>query len=75
VQNRRYKVLVCCHSFLLWSDVVIHSVNHAVFFFVLKIRYTASATMSSVPDCRRPVALDKAKCIPGLMSILKRNDT
>lgn len=37
------------------------------------IRYTASATISSVPDCRRPVALDQAKCIPGLMSILKRN--
>lgn len=37
------------------------------------IRYTASATISSVSDCRRPVALDKAKSIPGLMCILQRN--
>jgi len=39
------------------------------------IRYTASATLSSVSDCRRPVALDQAKSIPGLMSILQRNYT
>jgi len=37
------------------------------------IRYTACATISSVSDCRRPVALDQAKGIPGLMSILQRN--
>jgi len=37
------------------------------------IRYTASATISSVSDCRRPVALDQAKSIPGLMCILERN--
>lgn len=39
------------------------------------IRYTASATISSVSDCRRPVALDQAKSIPGLMCILQRNDS
>lgn len=38
-----------------------------------QIRYTASATISSVSDCRRPVALDQAKSIPGLMCILERN--
>jgi len=37
------------------------------------IRYTASATISSVSDCRCPVALDQAKSIPGLMCILQRN--
>ncbi|KAF8802230.1 hypothetical protein BYT27DRAFT_7113345 [Phlegmacium glaucopus] len=42
--------------------------------YKVQIRYSASATMSSVPDCRRPVALDQATSIPGLMSILKRND-
>lgn len=37
------------------------------------VRYTACATKSSVSDCRCPVALDQAKSIPGLMSILQRN--
>jgi len=37
------------------------------------IRYTASATISDISDCRRPVALDQAKSIPGLMCILQRN--
>jgi len=41
--------------------------------YKVRIRYTASATMSSVSDCRRPVALDQAKSIPGLMCILQRN--
>jgi hypothetical protein len=40
--------------------------------YKVQIRYTASATLSSVPDCSCPVALDQARCIPGLMSILKR---
>jgi len=54
-----------------WECVTkpVHSGKYRV-----QIRYTASATMSSVPDCRQPVALDQAKSIPGLMSILKRND-
>jgi len=41
--------------------------------YKVQIRYSASATLSSVPDCRRPVALDQVKSIPGLMSILERN--
>lgn len=60
-----------------WECIVsgpkpVHSTTYKV-----QIRYSASATMSSVPDCRRPVALDqaKSKSIPGLMCILKRNDT
>ncbi|KAF8903361.1 hypothetical protein CPB84DRAFT_1641077, partial [Gymnopilus junonius] len=36
------------------------------------VRYQASATKSRVPDPRRPVALDKAKGVPGLMTIVKR---
>jgi len=40
--------------------------------YKVQIRYTAFATLSSVPDCCRPVALDQAKCIPGLMFILER---
>jgi len=43
--------------------------------YKVQIRYSASATLSSVPDCRRPVALDQAKSIPGLMFILKRNES
>ncbi|TFK21155.1 hypothetical protein FA15DRAFT_95705 [Coprinopsis marcescibilis] len=40
----------------------------------VQIRYTGAATRSSKPDPRRPVALDQAKGIPGLMTILKRNE-
>ncbi|KAF7977336.1 hypothetical protein HWV62_4121 [Athelia sp. TMB] len=34
------------------------------------IRYAASASRSSRPDPQRPVALDQARCVPGLMTVL-----
>ncbi|PPQ67212.1 hypothetical protein CVT26_007285 [Gymnopilus dilepis] len=42
--------------------------------YKVHVRYQASATKSKVPDPRRPVALDKAKGVPGLMTIVKRGD-
>ncbi|KAH9478427.1 hypothetical protein JR316_0008882 [Psilocybe cubensis] len=42
--------------------------------YKIRVRYIADAVKSSVPDPRRPVALDKAKGIPGLMTIIKRGD-
>ncbi|KAJ6470655.1 hypothetical protein C8R47DRAFT_988604 [Mycena vitilis] len=40
--------------------------------FKVQISYTASATRSERPDPHRPVALDKVKGVPGLMTILLR---
>lgn len=40
--------------------------------YKVQVRYMANATRSSAVDPRRPVALDKAKGIPGLMTIIKR---
>lgn len=39
----------------------------------VQIRYSAVPKCSRKPDPGRPVALDQAKGVPGLMSILKRN--
>lgn len=39
----------------------------------IQIRYSAVPKRSRKPDPGRPVALDQAKGVPGLMSILKRN--
>ncbi|KAF4568640.1 hypothetical protein AB1N83_011284 [Pleurotus pulmonarius] len=41
--------------------------------YKVNIRYHASATRSSVPDPYKPVALENAKGVPGLMTIIKRN--
>ncbi|KAJ6588972.1 hypothetical protein B0H19DRAFT_1102323 [Mycena capillaripes] len=40
--------------------------------FKVQISYTASATRSDRPDPHRPIALDKVKGVPGLMTILNR---
>ncbi|KAJ7512777.1 hypothetical protein B0H11DRAFT_1697838 [Mycena galericulata] len=40
--------------------------------FKVDITYTASATRSERSDPHRPVALDKVKGVPGLMTIIKR---
>jgi hypothetical protein len=40
--------------------------------FRVHIRYSASAARSEKCDSHRPVALDQAKGIPGLMTILER---
>ncbi|KAF8155751.1 hypothetical protein B0H34DRAFT_675888 [Crassisporium funariophilum] len=43
--------------------------------YKVQVRYSAAATKSSVSDSHRPVSLDKAKGgIPGLMTIVRRND-
>jgi len=42
--------------------------------FKVQIHYTAKATRSDKPDPHKPVALDQVKGIPGLMTILSRND-
>ncbi|KAK0237632.1 hypothetical protein EDD85DRAFT_831072 [Armillaria nabsnona] len=42
--------------------------------FKVQIRYSASAARSTHPDPHRPVSLDCARSIPGLMTIVKRND-
>ncbi|KAK7044749.1 hypothetical protein R3P38DRAFT_2880626 [Favolaschia claudopus] len=43
--------------------------------FKVEISYTASATRSDRPDPHRPVALDKVKGVPGLMTVVKRIGT
>ncbi|KAJ7439348.1 hypothetical protein FB451DRAFT_1059658 [Mycena latifolia] len=40
--------------------------------FKVQISYSASATRSDRPDPHRPVALDKVKGVPGLMTVIKR---
>ncbi|PPQ66016.1 hypothetical protein CVT24_011960 [Panaeolus cyanescens] len=50
------------------------NVHHGVGTYKVEVRYHASATRSSVPDPHKPVALDQAKGIPGLMTIRSRND-
>jgi hypothetical protein len=42
--------------------------------YKVEVRYHASATKSAARDPHRPVALEEAKGIPGLMTIIKRND-
>jgi len=37
--------------------------------FKVQIRYSASASRSSMPDPQKPVAIDKVKSVPGLMTI------
>ncbi|KAJ7598955.1 hypothetical protein C8J56DRAFT_915468 [Mycena floridula] len=43
--------------------------------FRVQIRYQASAARSAKPDPHRPVALEQAKGVPGLMTIVKRNES
>ncbi|KAJ7892927.1 hypothetical protein B0H14DRAFT_2335101 [Mycena olivaceomarginata] len=40
--------------------------------FKVQISYTASATRSDRADPHKPVALDKVKGVPGLMTVVKR---
>jgi len=40
--------------------------------FRVNIRYSAAAARSERRDARRPVALDQAKGVPGLMTIIER---
>ncbi|KAJ7185667.1 hypothetical protein C8R46DRAFT_1061382 [Mycena filopes] len=40
--------------------------------FKVQISYTASAARSSCADPHRPIAVDKAKGVPGLMTVIKR---
>ncbi|THH32776.1 hypothetical protein EUX98_g1409 [Antrodiella citrinella] len=38
------------------------------------IRYSACASRSSVADPQKPVGLENARCVPGLMTILSRDE-
>ncbi|KAJ7072119.1 hypothetical protein C8F01DRAFT_1243197 [Mycena amicta] len=40
--------------------------------FKVEISYSASATRSERSDPHRPIALDKVKGVPGLMTVIKR---
>jgi len=42
--------------------------------FRVQIRYNASASRSSLPDPQKPVALDKVMNVPGLMTIVGREE-
>ncbi|KAH7887066.1 hypothetical protein F5I97DRAFT_1936614 [Phlebopus sp. FC_14] len=42
--------------------------------FRVHIRYYASASRSSRPDPQKPVALDKVRNVPGLMTIVEREE-
>ncbi|EDR08177.1 uncharacterized protein LACBIDRAFT_294324 [Laccaria bicolor S238N-H82] len=42
--------------------------------FRVQVRYIACAANSTRPDPHKPVGIDQAKGVPGLMTILKRNE-
>ncbi|KAF8676753.1 hypothetical protein AX14_004824 [Amanita brunnescens Koide BX004] len=42
--------------------------------YKVQIRYKAQATRSTLADPHQPVALDQTRGIPGLMTVLRRND-
>ncbi|KAI0074445.1 hypothetical protein K474DRAFT_1685720 [Panus rudis PR-1116 ss-1] len=42
--------------------------------FKVFVRYSASAARASVPDPQRPVALENAKGVPGLMTVISRDE-
>jgi hypothetical protein len=42
--------------------------------YKVRVHYSACAAKSPVADPHRPVNLDKAKNVPGLMTILRRNE-
>jgi len=78
---RYYQVGMCClqsqASFIAKCSVQSRSRRfQSLSLFVdsndLQVSYSAKATRSSVRDVRRPVALDKAQNVPGLMTIVKR---
>ncbi|KAF7360390.1 hypothetical protein MVEN_00768800 [Mycena venus] len=55
-----------------WNCTIYRSKHRRNETFKVQISYTASATRSDRADPRRPVALDKVKGVPGLMTVLKR---
>jgi len=42
--------------------------------FRVMVRYSAQATRSSHPDPQRPVALENVRSVPGLMTVLSREE-
>jgi hypothetical protein len=57
-----------------WTSTICTPKNRSTGTYKVQIHYTASATRSTVHDPLHPVAVDKAKGVPGLMTILRRND-
>ncbi|KAF9010023.1 hypothetical protein BDQ17DRAFT_1235029 [Cyathus striatus] len=57
-----------------WTTTVCTPKNRSSGTYKVQIHYTASATRSTERDPHRPVAVDQAKGVPGLMTILRRND-
>jgi len=67
-QNLGANVLIDEH----WSATIYGPKHRTDSTFRVHIHYSASAARSEKCDPRRPVALDQAKGIPGLMTILER---
>ncbi|KAG7441146.1 uncharacterized protein BT62DRAFT_982901 [Guyanagaster necrorhizus] len=57
-----------------WTCTIREPKNRPNGTFKVQIHYFASAARSSHPDPHRPVSLESAKGVPGLMTIVKRND-
>ncbi|KAJ7634809.1 hypothetical protein FB45DRAFT_744126 [Roridomyces roridus] len=55
-----------------WKSSICGPKNRPNGTFKVEITYTASAMRSDCPDPHRPVALDKVKGVPGLMTVIKR---
>ncbi|KAH7920182.1 hypothetical protein BV22DRAFT_1021700 [Leucogyrophana mollusca] len=57
-----------------WSCTICGPKNRKDGTFKVQIRYYASASRSSRPDPQKPVALDRVQNVPGLMTIIDREE-
>jgi len=55
-----------------WECVILSPKYQQRSTYKVHINYSASATLSKYPDPQRPVALERVKCVPGLMTVLER---
>ncbi|TRM64084.1 hypothetical protein BD626DRAFT_401410 [Schizophyllum amplum] len=57
-----------------WEVIINCPKNTRTGSYKVVVTYSASATRSSARDPRKPIAMDLAKGVEGLMTILRRND-
>ncbi|KAJ8487872.1 hypothetical protein ONZ45_g14158 [Pleurotus djamor] len=58
----------------MWKCTISKKGTKALSPYKVIISYSASASRSAIPDPHKPVALENAKGVPGLMTIIRRND-
>jgi len=57
-----------------WKCTICGLKNRNKATYKVEIRYKAHGTRSTITDPHQPVALDQTHNIPGLMTVLRRND-